>query len=71
MKDFKFETQVIFVDSPEDIHIKGQEILVWDGCDWSIDYVECCVDSGVDYMANGTEVVAYAELPKIRGEQCD
>lgn len=29
----RFTLQPIEVDSPEDIEIKGEEILVWDGCD--------------------------------------
>ncbi len=51
------------VNSPEDIERKGEEILCWDGCDWSIDYVEHCPERGVDYMANGTDVEAYMPLP--------
>lgn len=61
---FDLRPKPIEVDSPEDIHIKGQEILVWDGCEWTIDFVEHCADSGVDYMANNTEVVAFLPLPE-------
>lgn len=52
------------VDSAEDIDIKGEEILCFDGCDWVIDYVEHDPDTGIDYMANGTEVEAYTTLPE-------
>ena len=59
---YTLQPKPIDVDSPEDIEIKGEEILCWDGCEWSIDYVEHCSDSGVDYMANGTTVEAYLPL---------
>ena len=29
---FTLQPKPIEVDSPEDIEIKGEEILVWDGC---------------------------------------
>lgn len=45
----------IKIDTPEDITLVGEEILVWDGCDHEIDYVETCVDTGTYYMANGSE----------------
>lgn len=35
---FTLQPKPIKVDSPEEIGIVGEEILVWDGCDWSIDY---------------------------------
>lgn len=53
----------VFVDTPEDIAVKGEEILCFDGCDWVIDYVEHDAEEGVDYMANGTTVEAYMPLP--------
>ena len=49
-------------ETPEDIHIKGDEILLWDGCDYHIDYVEIDCDSGFYYMANGTEATHYKAL---------
>lgn len=61
---FTLQPKPIEVDYPEDIEIKGEEILVWDGCDWAIDYVEHCPDTGVDYMANNTDVEAYLPLPE-------
>ena len=50
------------VESVEDIEIKGEEILVWDGCDFHIDYVECCVDTGDSYMANSTNPTHWMKL---------
>lgn len=61
---FDLMPKPIEVDSPEDIHIKGEDILCWDGCDWSIDYVDTCPDTGTDFMANNTEVMAYMPLPE-------
>jgi hypothetical protein len=49
-------------DTPEDIHIKGEEILLWDGADYHIDYVEVNVDTGCFYMANGTIATHYKAL---------
>jgi len=54
MKWVKFE-------SPEDIQTDA-EVLVYDGCDYHIDYVDVCADSGIFYMANGTEPTHYAIL---------
>jgi hypothetical protein len=50
------------IDSPEDIESNyvGVDILVWDGCDWHIDYVDFCPDTGTYYMANGTEAEAWS-----------
>lgn len=52
----------IEIDTPEDIDPKGEEVLVWDGCDYHIDFVEVCADMGTFYMANGTEPTHYKEL---------
>lgn len=54
------------VESIEDISVVGEEILVWDGCDWHIDYVEVCPEWGHHYMANGTEVEQWMPLPEPR-----
>jgi hypothetical protein len=51
------------VDSPEDIPLRHEDILCWDGCQWHIDYVDIDVDTGCQFMANGTEVRAYMPLP--------
>lgn len=48
--------------TPEDIDIKGEEILLWDGADYHIDYVDIDVDSGCFYLANGTEATHYKAL---------
>ncbi|MCY9874021.1 hypothetical protein [Vibrio barjaei] len=60
---YHLQPKPTIVDSPEDISIVGEDILVNDGCDWSIDHVEHCPDRGVNYMANNTEVEAYMPLP--------
>ena len=52
----------IEIDTPEDISPKGVEVLVWDGCDYAIDFVEVCVDTGTFYMANGTVPTHYKAL---------
>lgn len=52
------------IDTPEDISIAGEEILLWDGCEHHIDYVDCDVDTGASYMANGTEPTHWMPLPK-------
>jgi hypothetical protein len=51
----------VLVDSPEDLPI-GEEVLCWDGCDYSLDYADMCGDTGAHYMANGTQVEAYKLL---------
>ncbi len=52
------------VESIEEIDIVGEEILIYDGCEINIDYVECCADTGMYYMANGYEVSHYMPLPE-------
>lgn len=61
---YTLQSKPIFVGSPEDIAIKGEEILCWDGLDWSIDFVEHDSEVGFDYMSNGTQVIAYLPLPQ-------
>lgn len=51
----------IGVDSAEDLPME-QEVLCWDGCEFSIDYADMDPDSGTHYMANGTEVESYKLL---------
>ena len=41
----------------------GVELLVWDGCDFHLDYVEICGDTGGKYFANKTSPVSYIQLP--------
>lgn len=54
----------IKVDHVEEIHIVGKEILIWDGCECAIEYVEVDVDTGFHYLANGNgHVEAYMPLP--------
>lgn len=52
----------IKVDCIEDIELVGVDIVVWDGCDKHIDYVEISPDTGNYYMANGTGVTHYLNI---------
>jgi hypothetical protein len=52
----------ISVDTPEDIGFY-EEILCFDGCEVSIDFVVVCTETGDYYMANGTDVTHYQPLP--------
>ncbi|WP_051560584.1 hypothetical protein [Marinobacterium jannaschii] len=52
------------INIPEDIDIKGKEVLIWDGCDHHIDYVDICPESGTFYMANGTEPTHWKPLDR-------
>jgi hypothetical protein len=53
----------------EEIEVVGTEILCYDGYDWTVDYVDVEVEYGTPYMANGTEVEYYMELPDM--SDCD
>lgn len=57
-----FRSSLIKIDSPEDINPKSDDLLIWDGCQYHIDYVDFCPERGVQFMANGTEPVSYMEL---------
>lgn len=46
------------IDNPEDAPTDGNLVL-WDGCDLSVDYVENEVDYGTSFFANGTEATHY------------
>ncbi|UKA04459.1 hypothetical protein [Photobacterium damselae] len=52
------------IDSPEDID-SDEDILVHDGCDWHIDYVDIDVDDGCNFMANNTQPQAWMPLIKM------
>ena len=56
------KTDWIAFDTPEDIEIKGQEILLWDGADYHIDYVDVDAHSGNFYLAGGTEATYWKPL---------
>lgn len=47
------------IDSAEDINNGGAELVLWDGCQFHIDYVDCEVDFGTSFFANGTEATHY------------
>ena len=51
----------IAIDSAEDVDC-DHEVLLWDGCDWHLDYVEYDADNGVRFFANGTEATHYMLL---------
>ena len=40
----------------------GHEVLVFDGCDYFIDYVEIEVEHGSYFMANGSKPEFYCRL---------
>lgn len=46
------------IDNPEDAPTDGNLVL-WDGCDLSVDYVENEVEFGTSFFANGTEATHY------------
>lgn len=46
MRDFISEDEIGFCD---------QQLLIWDGCDFSIDYLDVSPDTGSLYFANGSK----------------
>ena len=46
----------------DEIPVDGREILVWDGFYYEIDCVEHDSETGCNYMANGSEPIAWAPL---------
>ncbi len=53
---------MIKINSIEEIKVIGSEILVFDGADYHIDYVDVSPDSGAYYMANGTSPTHWDRL---------
>ena len=51
-------------DYIEEIEIKGQDILLFDGEDFHIDYVDCESDYGAYFFANGTRATHWKKLEK-------
>lgn len=49
------------IDSAEDVQT-SDEILLWDGCDYHIDYAEYCPESGMWYFANLTSGATHYKL---------
>ena len=51
----------IEIDSAEDVDnaLVGDELILWDGADFAIDYVETEVDFGTSFFANGTQATHY------------
>lgn len=49
------------IGSAEDVEsaLVGDELILWDGCELAIDYVETEVDFGTSFFANGTEATHY------------
>lgn len=56
------QSELIAVDSPEDLPM-CEDVLCWDGCQFTIDYADMNADTGLHYMAGGTEVESYMPLP--------
>ena len=50
------------INSAEDCPY-GRDLLVWDGCDFHQDYIDVDMNTGYGYFANGTDGIAYIELP--------
>lgn len=55
------QVEWVEIDSAEDVEsaLVGDELILWDGCDFAIDYVETEVDYGTSFFANGTEATHY------------
>ena len=53
----------IKIESLNDIHIVGQDILVWTGIEWKIDYVIACLNPEARCMAKNSKVLAYLPMP--------
>lgn len=50
------------IDSAEDVEneLDGNELILWDGCNFVIDYVETGVVAyGISFFANGTKATHY------------
>lgn len=60
--------EMIEVSSVDDIEPVGEELLIWDGCDYHIDYVDINADDGTHFMANNTDPIAYRELGTAVGQ---
>ena len=56
LKDF------IAIETYEDCPV-DEELLVWTGDSFDIEYVDFCCEEGVNYPANGVEFTHYQELP--------
>ncbi len=48
----------IKIDSAEDVRC-DHEVLLWDGCDFHLDYVEYDTETGTHFFSNGTEATHY------------
>jgi hypothetical protein len=55
------QVEWVEIDSAEDVEnaLVGDELILWDGCDFAIDYVETEVECGTSFFANGTEATHY------------
>lgn len=51
----------IEIDTPEDVDC-DTEVLLFDGCDFSIDYVDTDFETGVAYFANGATGTTHYKL---------
>lgn len=57
----KMEVEWVEIDSAEDVEnaLVGDDLILWDGCNFAIDYVETEVEFGTSFFANGTEATHY------------
>ena len=51
----------IEIEAAEDVQT-SEEVLLWDGCDYFIDYVECCPETYNKYFANNTKGITHYKL---------
>ena len=50
------------IDTYEDCPV-GEMLLVWDGCNFDVEYVDVCAETGCYYPANNIVFEYYFELP--------
>lgn len=62
METSLFLSSFTIIDTYEDCPVDC-DLIVWDGCDFSIEYVSYCSDTGSYYPANGFSFIAFYELP--------
>ncbi|MCP5005789.1 MAG: hypothetical protein GY941_17910 [Planctomycetes bacterium] len=58
MMSFKLNLVFQEMETPEDIEC-GEDVMLFDGYDYSIDYVDIDADTGVYYFANGANHITH------------
>lgn len=69
-QDRNMVVEWVEIDNAEDAP-SDENLVLWDGCDLSVDYVESEVEFGTSFFANGTEATHYLKgivLPKVNHE---